>query len=212
VGNYLGPDYGHRVVVFVNGARLTTPPRDLLDGTYAFTLEVPEPVGSNNVKITVMDQPLFEGPLTDIPTLGASTHRWWGSMHLGATIPIDGFPSAARNGYLWEADLEYRATPKFSLEGVLGLYDFGPYGSITGLTGYAKVYGPSTPTWRWYVAAGPGGFKTPTGGTDLGASLAAGLNRAITPRTEFDAGAVYTHVFGEDVGWLGLRVGVKFSF
>lgn len=136
----------------------------------------------------------------------------WGSMHLGSTIPLGSFPGSARNGFLWEGDVEWRATQSFSIEGVLGLYDFGSYGAITGLSAYAKLYGTASPAWRWYVAAGPGGFRTPAGGTDLGVSIATGLNRAINSRTEFDVGAVSMRVFDEDVSGLGLRVGVKLSF
>jgi hypothetical protein len=210
-GNFLGPDYGDRVAVFLNGTPVAGPPRDLLDGTYVFTFMAADPVSSNDVRVTVLEQPLFDGPLSSIPTAGGAG-RYAASMHLGSTIPVTGFASGTGNGYLWEADLEYRVTPAFSLEGVLGLYDFGSADAITGLTAYAKLYRPVTSQWRWYAAAGPGAFRIPGGSTELGASLAAGLNHAITPRTEFDTGAVYTHMFGEDAGWLGLRVGVKVSF
>jgi hypothetical protein len=211
-GNYLGPDYGHRIAVFINGTRVPGQPRDLLDGGYVFDLDVAEPVSGANVTVTVMEQPLFDGPLTTIPMTGGGGGRLAWSVHLGLTFPTDGFPSHADNGFLAELDLEYRATQTFSIEGVLGHYDFGSAGAINGFTVFAKRYFPAT-SWRWYGAIGPGAFKPEGGGsTELGASLAAGLNYAITPRMEFDAGAVYTRVFGEDVGWLGLRVGVKVTF
>ncbi|HET7437467.1 MAG TPA: vWA domain-containing protein, partial [Thermoanaerobaculia bacterium] len=214
--NYLGPDSANRLALLLNGVRINTTPRDLLDGTYVFTFDAPEPAETQIVQVTVKDQPLYDGPLGDIrpfaPSPSGSGGRLWGSFHLGATIPSSGFPRNAENGFLAETDVEYRFTPTFSVESVLGLYDFGDYGSITGLTGYAKLYGTATPSWRWYAAAGPGAFKTPSGGSHGGGSFAVGLNRAINARTDFDTGAVYTHVFGEDVSWLALRVGVKLSF
>jgi len=206
-GNVLGPDYGDRVLVFVNGTRVPGLPRDLLDGTYVFTLDAP---ANANVTVTVLEQPLFDAPITAIPTAGGG--RIAISAHLGSTFPITGFPSAAGNGYLAEIDLEKRITSTFSIEGVLGHYDFGSAGAINGFTLFAKRYIPLA-SLRAYGALGPGAFKPQGGsGTDLGASFAAGLNYAITPRTEFDAGVVYTHVFDDDIGWLGLRVGVKWTF
>lgn len=206
-GNVLGPDYGDRVVAFVNGTRVPGLPRDLLDGTYVFTLDAP---AGANVTVTVLEQPLFDGPIAAIPTAGGG--RIALSAHLGSTVPITGFPSSAGDGYLAEVDLEYRIASTFSIEGVLGHYDFGPISAINGFTLFAKKYIPLA-SLRAYGALGPGVFRPEGGGgTDWGASFAAGLNYAITPRTEFDAGAVYTHVFDEDIGWLGLRVGVKVTF
>lgn len=205
-GNVLGPDYGDRVVAFVNGTRVPGSPRDLLDGTYVFTLDAP---ANANVTVTVLEQPLFNGPITAIPAAGGGRIAF--SAHLGSTISLSGFPSSAGNGYLAEVDLEYRTTSTCSIEGVLGHYDFGS-DAINGFTLFAKKYIPLA-SLRAYGAVGPGVFKPESGGgTDLGASFAAGLNYAITPRIEFDAGAVYTHVFDEDIGWLGLRVGVKVTF
>ncbi|HYR26986.1 MAG TPA: VWA domain-containing protein, partial [Thermoanaerobaculia bacterium] len=164
-GNLLGPDFGDRIVVLVDGVAVPGPLRDLLDGSYAIDLVQPEPVEAANITVIVLEQPLFEGPLMNIPE-GTAVGPFAVSLHAGATFPLSGFPSHADNGFLVELDLEYHATPAFSLEGVLGHYDFGSADAINGLTLYAKKYGPVAP-WRWYGALGIGGFKS-AGGTDLG--------------------------------------------
>jgi hypothetical protein len=209
IGNYLGPDYGHRVKVSLNGVPSSQAPRDLLDGTYVFTLPTTG-TGDPNVVVTVMDHPLYDGPLSGLP--GAVGRRWAVSAHLGVAIPVDGFSSAASTDLLWEIDLEHRATPSFSIEGVFGRYAMGGSESLTGATLYAKAYHPAG-SWRLYGAFGPGVFKPDGGSSDFGASVAAGLNRSIGARLEFDAGAGYTHVFSPGgLGFLTLRIGVKATF
>jgi len=206
-GNVLGPDYGDRLAVLVNGTRVAGQPRDLLDGTYVFTIAVPEPAGDAQIVVTVFDEPLYDGKVANMAISGGRNFAL--SAHLGATFPTHGFPGHADDGFLAEVDLEYRATPLFSVEGVAGLYDFGSAGSISGFTLYGKWYAPAA-AWRWYGALGVGGFRPEGGSAELGGSLAGGLDYPINSRTEFDAGAVYTRA--NDVGWLGLRVGVKVSF
>jgi hypothetical protein len=214
IGNYLGPDYGDRVVVSVNGTRAPGPPRDLLDGTYSFDLEVPDPVATAVIVVTVMDKPLYDGPLSGIPPPGGGGGggAWAASLHAGVTIPVGGFRTPAGSGHLVEVDLERRLTSSFSIEGVLGHYVFSSTGAIDGCTLYGKEYLPLTSPWRMYGALGLGAFKPQGSSTKLGASLAAGVNRPVAQRLEVDAGAVYTRLFTGGVGWLGLRAGVKVTF
>lgn len=209
IGNFLGPDYGHRVKVSVNGVHLNQAPRDLLDGSYAFALPSTG-TGDPNVVVTVMGEPLYDGPLSGLP--GAVGRRWAVSAHLGVAVPVDGFPSQASTDLLWEIDLEHRATPSFSIEGVFGRYAMGGSDSLTGVSLYAKAYRPAG-SWRLFGAFGPGVFKPDGGSADFGASVAAGVNRPFGPRLELDAGAGYTHVFSPGGrGFLSLRVGLKATF
>ena len=90
--------------------------------------------------------------------------------------------------------------------------DPGAPGPVTGATLYFKGYVPSG-AWRFYAGAGPGIFKPSGASTTFGISLAGGVNRPLNPQVEFDAGAAYFHLFrGQDLGFLGLRVGVKIVF
>ena len=209
-GNYLGPDYGHRVALRLNGSPIAGPPRDDLDGSYVFTFSVAN-VATANVTVTVMDEPLYDGSLGGIPTAGGGALAL--SLHTGASVPASGFPSGASTGWLGELDLEFRLTGSFSLEGILGRYEFGSAGAINGFTLLAKWYAPAR-GWRLYGGVGPGLYdSTGSSGMDPGASVAAGLNRSIGPHLELDFGAGYTHVFGDtDVGFLALRAGVKRRF
>lgn len=210
VGNFLGPDYGHRVELRVDGVEVPGPPRDELDGTYVFELAVADPT-TTLVTLTVMREPVYDGPLGGIRGAGLGGVAL--SVHVGAAVPVSGFPAAADTGWLGEVDLELRLRSDFSLEGLLGRYDFGASGSIDGLTMLGKWYAPAG-GWRLYGGIGPGLYDPEgSGGVDPGASVAAGLNRAIAPRSELDLGAGYTHVFGDlDVGFLALRVGMKWTF
>jgi hypothetical protein len=206
-GNYLGPDYGHRIAVTVAGQPIAGPPQDQLDGSYVFPFVAQDP--SANVTVNVVGNPLYNGPLALIPTAG--TRRFAVSGHLGVAIPVTGFVNADA-GFLWEVDFEYRATPSFSVESVFGRYDFGPDGVMNGWTFYAKRYVPAGSS-RFYVAAGPGIYKPAGVGTQFGMSVAAGVNRAIATQVEFDGGASYSQLFGTDHrGFLALRAGIKVTF
>jgi hypothetical protein len=213
-GNFLGPDYGHAIAVTVNGSRVAGPPRDLLDGSYVFDLAAAGPPPLANVKVTVLGRPLYDGPLAGIPGGdGSSPSRFALSAHAGVAFPVRGFGPAARAGLLTELDFEYRATPSFSLEGVLGRYDFGTPGSVTSGSLLFKGYANPGP-WRFYASAGPGVFKATGDDARFGLGAHAGLNRRVNSWFELDFGAGYSHVFrpGRDPGFVGLKGGVKFTF
>jgi hypothetical protein len=209
-GNYLGPDYGHAIAVTVDGTLIQTPPRDLLDGSYVFPLNTTRPPASTTVKVTVLGRPLYDGPLSGIPSGHPS--RFAFSAHAGVAIPVRGFASAASSGLLLELDAEYRITPCFSIEGVVGRYDFSSASAITGGTVSAKGYFGSS-GWRPYAAAGAGIFKP--GGVNAGFGLvaAAGVNHPFGTGLELDFAAQYMHVFRSGgLGFLGFKAGVKVAF
>jgi hypothetical protein len=207
-GNYLGPDYAHGIAVIVDGTPVTTPPIDRLDGSYTFSIVSSRPPSNTNVNIAVLGRPLYNGPLAGIQS-GARPPTFALSAHIGAAIPASGFPSSGKTGLLLEADIEWRLTPAFSVEGVLGRYDFGSSSDITGGTLFAKGY-ISGARWRPYAAAGAGIFKPSGSSSEFGLSGAVGLNGPLTGRLEFDAGAGYTHVFSSgSLGFVSLKAGLK---
>ncbi|MGH7713958.1 MAG: VWA domain-containing protein [Gemmatimonadaceae bacterium] len=211
-GNYLGPDYGNAIAVTVDGTPLTTAPIDRLDGSYVFQLVTARPPSSTTVTITVMGRPLYNGPLSGIPSGGAGGQPTFAlSAHVGAAIPATGFAASAKTGLLLEADLELRVTRSFSIEGVVGRYEFGSSTDITGGSLFAKGYLPGSP-WRPHAAVGAGVFKPNAGSSGFGLSGTVGLNRPLTGQLEFDAGAGYTHVFRSDgLGFFGIKAGFKLA-
>ncbi|HSE15603.1 MAG TPA: VWA domain-containing protein [Pyrinomonadaceae bacterium] len=214
LGNFLGPDYGHAIVVTVNGVRVSSAPQDRLDGSYLFPIVATTPPLLTNVTITVLGRPLFSGPLSTITGPGPSTNKFAFSFHTGVAIPVKGFGSSATAGLLTEFDFEYRVTPRFSLEGVLGRYDFGTPGEIYSGSLLFKGYFPVSGG-RFYVSGGPGAFHLTGGNTHFGLSGAAGFNKPITSWLELDFGASYSHIFrsnATDLGFVGVRGGVKFTF
>ncbi len=206
-GNYLGPDYGNAIRVVVDGTPVAGPPVDRLDGTYVFTFLTTRPAPLTNVTISVFGRPLYNGPLAGIQ--GGRPSVFALSAHIGASIPATGFASSAKTGLLLEADLELRLTPSFSIEGVIGRYDFGSSSDITGASLFAKGYLPGA-AWRAYGAIGAGIFKPSGGSSGFGLSSSVGLNRPLAGRLEFDMGAGYTHVFRSGgFGFVGLKAGFK---
>lgn len=213
LNNFLGPDYGHGIVVTVNGVRVTSIPQDRLDGSYVFPIVTTTTPALTNVDVTVLGRPLFNGPLSTIPTAGQAS-KFAFSFHTGVAIPVKGFGSAASAGLLTEFDFEYRATPKFSLEGVLGRYDFGTSGEIYSGSLLFKGYFPAG-SGRFYVSGGPGAFHITSGSTHFGLSGGAGFNQPVNSWLELDFGASYSHLFRSnvsDLGFIGIRGGVKFTF
>jgi hypothetical protein len=215
-GNYLGPDYGHAIVVTVNGARLTTPPVDRLDGSYLFQFTSNRPPAATDISITVLGQPLYTGPLPGIQGRGAAA-VFALSAHVGLAFPSSGFPAAAKTGLLLEGDLEWRITQRFALEGVFGRYDFGSPGDITGGALFAKAYVPGA-AWRPYAAIGAGAYSATGGGTAFGVGVTGGLNRPLAGRLEFDAAAGYLTLFNAATGTssstqtvLMLKAGLKLA-
>lgn len=214
LGNFLGPDYGHGIVVTVNGVRVTGTPQDRLDGSYVFTILATTPPPLTNITITVLGRPLFSGPLSAIPGSGQSSNKFAFSVHSGVAIPVTGFGSAATAGLLTEFDFEYRATPRFSLEGVVGRYDFGIPTEIYSVNLLAKGYFPVSGG-RFYVSGGPGAFYLTGGNTHFGLNGGAGFNKPINSWLDLEFGASYSHVFrsnASDLGFVGIRGGVKFKF
>lgn len=213
LGNYLGPDYGQAINVSVDGVRVAQAPRDLLDGSYNFPLATTRPPALTKIVVTVLGRPLYEGTLADIHGAEAAPSRFAFSVHTGVAFPAKGFGPAARAGLLNEFDFEYRVTPSFSLEGVLGRYDFGTPGSLKSGSLFFKGYTP-VGSWRAYGSAGPGIFWSQGSNARLGLSAGAGLNRPLNTWLEVDLGAGYSQVFrpGRDLGVVGLKAGVKFTF
>ncbi|HYY55986.1 MAG TPA: hypothetical protein VE842_01580 [Pyrinomonadaceae bacterium] len=214
LGNYLGLDYGQAIAVTVDGVRVAQPPVDLLDGSYQFHITPTRPLPLTNLVVTVMGRLLYDGPLSGISGGGTLTSpRFAFSVHTGVAFPVKGFGPAATAGLLTEFDFEYRATPSFSLEGVLGRYDFGPPGSLKGASFFFKGY-TNAGSWRVYGSAGPGVFWSQGSDARFGLSAGAGLNKTLNSWLELDFGAAYSHVFrpGSDLGFVGLKAGVKFTF
>jgi subtilisin family serine protease len=208
-GNYLGPDYGHEISVVVNGSPVGDKPEDRLDGSYAIPLFVPLGVDPT-VSVMVMNEPLFEGPLSEIPSTKPA--RLTLSAHAGVTLPVGDFGDSFDPGFLAEVDIEYGFSPFVSVEGVFGGYTFDPDFEIYGGTLYVKGYLPRD-GWRLYGAAGPGVYKPENIDAAFGVSLGAGLSKALTSTLEGEVGISYFHLFNEgaDIDFVGVKAGVRLS-
>jgi hypothetical protein len=214
LGNYLGPDYGHAIAVRVDGVSITAEPADRLDGSYVFPFVASTPPGVTNVIVTVLGRPLYDGPLADIAQGRPSrAHAFLLSAHGGVAIPSSGFGAGADPGLLLEADLEYRITPIWAVEAVVGRYDFGSMaGSLVGGALYAKAY-RAMGTWYPYAAGGVGVYDPEHADAGFGLSAVVGANRSLSGALELDVGAGYTHVFrAGGLGFAHVKAGAKLVF
>ena len=64
-GNYLGPDYTHRIKVFLDGKVVDDEYKDAGDGSYGLTFFVPHNTDPK-ISVLVMDKSVFEGPLSKL--------------------------------------------------------------------------------------------------------------------------------------------------
>lgn len=209
-GNYLGPDYGQRIKVSTATGNIEPGFRDLLDGRYEYALTVP--TGSDpEIRVAVMDEPLYAGPLSRVSE-GAS-YRFALSAHLGWGVPLGNFNNQYDAGMLGELDFEYRPSPRYSLNAVLGRYRFDPDFDITGGTLYLRGYQPLTPQMEGYVEAGLGAYRPESLSRRGGISLGAGVSHALAPRLRGELGADYFHLFGGgDIDFIGVKAGLRWLF
>ena len=64
-GNYLGPDYGHKIRIELSDGSVSRDVEDRGDGTYSVTLTVPPDVDPE-LRIEILGKPLFEGQMSDV--------------------------------------------------------------------------------------------------------------------------------------------------
>jgi hypothetical protein len=208
-GNYLGPDYGQRIKVSTATGNIGPGFRDLLDGRYEYALTVP--TGSDpEIRVAVMDEPLYAGPLSRV---SEGAYRFALSAHLGWGMPLGNFNNQYDAGMLGELDFEYRPSPRYSLNAVLGRYRFDPDFDITGGTLYLRGYQPLTPQMEGYVEAGLGAYRPESLSRRGGISLGAGVSHALAPRLRGELGADYFHLFGGgDIDFIGVKAGLRWLF
>lgn len=209
-GNYLGPAYGHRIDVAVQGPGSPDVGsiEDLADGTYRVPIRFPE--GSDPVvRIEVLDAPLYEGPLSAISRPG----RFAVSFHAGATLPLDELDRTYDPGVLLEADASMRVLPHLAVLAVLGSYQFETDYRISGATLYGRVMGTQR-RWTLFAEAGVGGFWPDGQDAHLGVSGGVGVSRPIRPRWSLELAGDYYRVFtpSDDLDWIGTRLGLVYDF
>ena len=207
-GNFLGPDYAHRINATLSIGSVGADKEDHVDGSYTIPLIVP--AGADPIlTVSVMDERVYEGPLSDLK----EGKRFALSVHLGASLPLSDFDNLFDPGFLVEGDFEYRLSPRLSVEGVLGRYAFDPDFEIIGGTFYLKGYVPLN-SFRIFGALGPGVYKPENVDAAFGISLGGGLNIPVSQQIEADIGTYYFHIFskGDDIDFLGLKAGLRFLF
>ncbi len=207
-GNYLGPDYGHRIKVSLSDVSVDVDKSDLVNGGYTIPLFIPlttDPV----LTVTVMDETVFKDRLSKIH----KESNFAISIHAGTTLPLSDFDNSFDPGLLTEVDLEYSFSKQLSLEAVLGRYAFDPDYEITGGTLYLKGYLPLN-GWRLFGALGPGFYKPENINAAFGVSLGVGLNKSLSQQLHADIGAYYFRIFpdGDDIDFIGIKTGLRYSF
>jgi len=168
-------------------------PQDQLDGSYRIPLSGVDE--DTVITVTVMRRPLLE------EKLGARRgYRYALSFHLGYTDPTGAFGKVFSGDRLIEVDFEYPISSRFSLNGVLGRYNFDPSYDVLGGTLYLRRYWPQ-PAYRLFAEAGPGLYDPDFLSLSFGASAGVGVDWALAPSWRGELGLGYFHIFnsGTDI-------------
>ncbi|MCK4622079.1 MAG: S8 family serine peptidase [Desulfuromonadales bacterium] len=213
-GNYLGPDYSHRIAVSVSAGNVESDIRDRLDGSYEVLVTVP--TGADpNINIEVMDQPLYVGPVSGIPT----QRRLALSLHLGVAIPNGSFSNRYDTDYSVALDLDYHFTPQLAVVGTIGYNHFKGGSAGVGDTYWWNVtanakYEFTTQRLRPYITGGAGLYVPEHGSTEPGVNGGLGIDYTIDNNWSLEAGVDYHLIFtsGSDTEFFNPRIGLLRRF
>ncbi|MFX0196680.1 MAG: S8 family serine peptidase [Candidatus Hodarchaeota archaeon] len=209
-GNYLGPDYGDRIKVELSAGSVGVEKQDLADGSYTIPLFVP-PSTNPVLTVSVMDQPVYEGPLSKIED------HFSISIHSGIAIPTGVFANDFNPGFNVLLNLDYHFTPQLSLVGLFGYNNFRSKTSGVDNTHWINLsanlkYRLLDNMVSPYINGGLGYYIPKAGDNGLGANLGFGLNYDFSSSITFEIGADYHAIFGEDVQFLHSHAGIILRF
>lgn len=211
-GNYLGPDYGHRIKVSLSEGSVGTDKQDLVDGSYTIPLFIP-PATDPVMTVTVMNQPVYKGRLSEL--VG---YRFSVSIHSGTAIPTGTFATDFDPGFNVLLDVDYHFSPQFSLVGFFGYNAFKSKTTSVddtywmNLSANVRYQRLLTIPFSYYIGAGPGIYIPKDGDTEFGANVGCGFNYELNPRIAFELGADYHMIFDADIQFVHSHAGVIFKF
>ena len=206
-GNYLGPDYGHVIDVTVSAGNIEELV-DLGDGGYEMRLTIP--TGSDpDIDLAVMNETLYTGPMSGIAAPAAFSV----GVFLGQGYPAGSFSNRYDDDWFVELSLEYRYSPRWSLNGVLGHYTFDPGYDVNGATLYLRGYQPFNS--QYLFAELGGGIYDPDNLDPAGGlSVGVGVGMSINTRLRGEIGADYLYLFnqGPDIQFTAVKAGLRYGF
>jgi von Willebrand factor type A domain/Outer membrane protein beta-barrel domain len=217
--NFIGPDYlGHLNIRSSQGS-IASPLQDNLDGSYETSYRLPSASSNPDITVEVMGTDVVTKPLNALGGGGNAAFKRWGiSLHAGSTFPHGSFGSFFNPGPSFGADLEYRFTPLFSIEGYLGHDRFrNKFFSNTFYMTHLSVqpkFTFGTGTVRPSLHFGVGAYFPQGGGTHFGGNVGASLQFWITPNFAVEPSYNYRAVnfTGSTVKYSTLQGGVRFRF
>jgi hypothetical protein len=211
-GNYLGPGYPEQVRFAASSGQWLGPVTDYGNGYYARVLRYdagqPPPV----VVPTVQEKPM-------VPEGDGSMRPVVISLHAGAAMPHGTLGDTFDSGVSVGADLEYRFTPKFSVEAFAGHDRFGLKrvgGSdfhVTHLSGHGKLTLPAGPIHASFHA-GVGAYFLRGGTSHFGWNVGVGVHRWLNSRFAVESTYNYrqVNVSGPDFKYSTLHGGIRIAF
>lgn len=211
-GNYLGPDYGHRIKMVLPTESVSADKKDLADGSYTIPLFVPHGTDPY-MTLTIMDQPVFKGPLSKIELKRLFSL----SIHTGTAVPTSSFANDFNPGINALLNAGHQFSPQLSLVGLIGYNNFKS--KTTGVDDNYWINLSVNIKYRLhkralspYLAGGPGYYIPKIGSNKLGGNLGFGLNYDYNNFITFEIGADYHTIFDNDVQFLHSHAGVIFRF
>lgn len=193
---------------------------DDLDGSYRKTFRLPSASSNPDITVEVMGTDVVTKSLDDLGGVSGGTglKRWSISLHAGSAFPHGSFGSVFDPGFSFGADLEYRFTPLFSLEGYLGHDRFrsifiNDSFYITHLSLQPKfTFG--TGLVRPSLHFGLGAYFPEGGGTRFGGNVGASVQFWVTPNFAFEPSYNYRAINsgGSATNFSTVQGGIRFRF
>jgi hypothetical protein len=216
-GNFLGPDYGSVIKVTSTNGNVQGV-RDLGNGRYEIDVVAPTGVRPN-IRISLYDEQWFDGliPGTGGGGSGAGAgglKKWYGSIHLGASIPLSPFSNSFGTQFYGKLDLEYRIAKALGIQVVAGINTFQSNLNVIFAGAQGKLYIPIGGKLSLTGEAGPGWYQFKGGNSYFGLDLGAGLDIPLNSGNRISFGVNYVTMNNHpgDAKWLTAGVGFHVGF
>jgi hypothetical protein len=211
-GNYMGPGHDVTTKITYQGTSREIKLTDHIDGSYSHEIILTDDQVKSGVEVEIyVDGKRFT-------VIKPPTEKWSLSLHAGAAIPTGHFSNDYKPGLSVIFDFDYHFTNRLSLVGLVGYNDFKAKTigvddnyqiNISANVRYCR-------TLRFpfsvYFGGGPGVYFPENGNTEFGANLGFSFNYELNSRLNFELGADYHTLFGNNVQFTVSHIGVVLRF
>lgn len=218
-GNFMGPGYGNRVKITVNGGTATAVLDPNQKGVYTVRIAGIAPGTTATVTI-VVDNVVVRTNMPVVPTStgpGSKGNRavW---LAFGSTYPHGSFSNGFDRDLAVNGAFEYGLGSGWAVEGTIGRHEFEGKNGAPSLEamqyGLNAKYYFAMPGWRPFITGGIGAYDFDPGSTQFGASLGVGAQVSLNPQWSIEGRYTYHAISGNSPNsrYSTLLLGLRFSF